>query len=614
MVLKPDDFLQGRYRVELPLGQGGMGAVYRAVDTRLNVLVAIKEMFPQPDLDASTLAQLRQQFQQEALVLARLQHPNLVRVTDFFEESGNAYLVMDFVSGHSLAQYIESWGAIPENQALAWAAELLDALAYCHSRGIIHRDVKPQNVIIRPDGHAVLVDFGLVKLWNPADPSTKTIMRGMGTPEYSPPEQYDAGAGHTDGRSDVYSMGATLYHALTGHAPPTATLRMADPEQFLRVWGQVKGVSQRTQAAIFRSLELSRTQRWQSAVEMAAGLGVSVRAWTPQTDTGPRPASKEPGGTAQMDPRAAAGAAVGPGQPQAAQRQAAVVPASPRAAAPVVQREARPSAPAKAVNFPKWVWVLAALFLVLLIAGGAVRAARLGIFARERATPTATPTVVLTPTTTATARATATATASPTAQPKPTDTPLPTATEQALPLPELTGPANDQGYYPTSAIELTWSWGQRLAFDQRFVVIVKNASGQEVLRQPFNNPDAALVYRFTATEQNLALGTYTWLVALERQVGGRWEVAVESASRTFRVVERPAATTTPRPTAVPTTPPPTQPPTQQPTQEPTQPPTQEPTAPPTQEPTQPPTQEPTQPPTQEPTPEPTTPPPPPPPL
>ena len=614
MVLKPDDFLQGRYRVELPLGQGGMGAVYRAVDTRLNVLVALKEMFPQPDLDAATLAQLRQQFQQEALVLARLQHPNLVRVTDFFEESGNAYLVMDFVSGHSLAQYIESWGAIPENQALAWAAELLDALAYCHSRGIIHRDVKPQNVIIRPDGHAVLVDFGLVKLWNPADPSTKTIMRGMGTPEYSPPEQYDAGAGHTDGRSDVYSLGATLYHALTGHTPPTATLRMADPEQFLRVWDQVKGVSQRTQAAIFRALELSRAKRWQSAVEMAAGLGVSVRAWTPQTDTGPRPAGKQPSGTVQMDPQTAAGAAVADAATGPGRQKAVASPAPPRAAVPVAPRsEMRPAVSSKARGFPKWIWALAALFLVLLIAGGAVRAARLGIFGGEKTTSTATPTVVLTPTATKTARATATPTATPTAQPKPTDTPLPAATEAPLPPPELTGPANDQSYYPTSAIELTWTWGQRLAFDQRFAVIVKNASGQEVLRQQFNNPDATLAYRFTAAEQNLALGTYTWLVALERQTGGRWDVAAESASRTFRVVERPAATATPRPTAAPTTPPPTQPPTQQPTSEPTQPPTQEPTQPPTQEPTQPPTQEPTQPPTQEPTPEPTTPPPPPPP-
>ena len=601
MVLKPADLLQGRYRVELPLGQGGMGAIYRAVDTRLNVLVAIKEMFPQPDLDAALLAELRQQFQQEALVLARLQHPNLVRVTDFFEEGGNAYLVMDFMSGHSLAQYIESWGAIPEAQVLAWAAELLDALAYCHSRGIIHRDVKPQNVIIRPEGQAVLVDFGLVKLWNPADPGTKTIMRGMGTPEYSPPEQYDAGIGHTDARSDIYSLGATLYHALTGQAPPTATLRMADPEQFMRAWGQVKGVSSRTQAAIFRALELSRTQRWQSAVEMAAGLGVSVRSWTSQPVTGPRPSGKEPTGTVQMGQPPVTGPGTG----------ASVPPAGPTAP-PVLPPAERPVSQPRTRGFPTWIWALAAAFLVVLLAGGAVRAGRLGLFGAGEETPTATLVVPASPTATATVRPTATATATPTATPTATSTPAPTVTEAPLPPPELTGPADNQAFYPTSSIELTWRWGRRLAFDQRFVVSVKNAAGQEVLRQQLTDPDAALKFSFTAAEQNLAMGTYSWLVTLERQVGGRWQVATESPSRTFRVVERPAATVTPRPTAVPTTPPPTQQPTAEPTQPPTQPPpepTQPPTAPPTQPPTEPPTPPPTEPPTPEPTAPPTLPPP-----
>jgi len=176
----------------------------------------------------------------------------------------------------------------------------------------------------------------------------------------------------------------------------------------------------------------------------------------------------------------------------------------------------------------------------------------------------------------------------------------------------LTGPADNQAFYPTSSIELTWRWGRRLAFDQRFVVSVKNAAGQEVLRQQLTDPDAALKFSFTAAEQNLAMGTYSWLVTLERQVGGRWQVATESPSRTFRVVERPAATVTPRPTAVPTTPPPTQQPTAEPTQPPTQPPpepTQPPTAPPTQPPTEPPTPPPTEPPTPEPTAPPTLPPP-----
>jgi serine/threonine protein kinase len=167
MALTSGQVLQDRYRIASLLGQGGMGAVYRAWDRRLNVPVALKEMTSQPDLDPQTLAQLRQQFQQEAQILARLNHPHLVRVGDFFEGRDNAYLVMDFVEGESLAEIIKREGALAEPRVVAWAGQLLKALAYCHSQGIIHRDVKPQNVIIQPDGQAVLVDFGLVKLWNP---------------------------------------------------------------------------------------------------------------------------------------------------------------------------------------------------------------------------------------------------------------------------------------------------------------------------------------------------------------------------------------------------------------------------------------------------------------
>jgi serine/threonine-protein kinase len=159
-MLTTGTILQSRYRIVSLVEQGGMAAVYRAWDMRLKVPMALKEMMPQPGLDPHTLAQLRQQFEQEATVLARLNHPHLVRVTDFFEERGNGYLVMDFVEGESLADRIKRDGVLPEAEVLAWADQLLDALAYCHSQGIIHRDVKPQNVIIRADGRAVLVDFG----------------------------------------------------------------------------------------------------------------------------------------------------------------------------------------------------------------------------------------------------------------------------------------------------------------------------------------------------------------------------------------------------------------------------------------------------------------------
>ncbi len=271
-MLTTGSILQNRYRVARILGQGGMGAVYRAWDTRLNIPVAIKEMVPQPGLNPATLIELRVQFKQEAAILARLHHPNLVRVTDFFEENDNAYLIMDFVEGESMGERIVREGMIPEAQLLNWAGQLLDALAYCHDQGILHRDIKPQNVIIRSDGRALLVDFGLVKLWDPKDPQTRTAMRGMGTPEYAPPEQYDAQSGHTDPRSDLYSLGALLYHALTGHIPPTATRRIVDIESLVPIEKANSAVSQRTRQVISRAMKLRPDERFSNAQEMAAAL------------------------------------------------------------------------------------------------------------------------------------------------------------------------------------------------------------------------------------------------------------------------------------------------------------------------------------------------------
>lgn len=272
MPLTPGDILQNRYRIVALLGQGGMGAVYRAWDLRLEVPVALKEQLPQPGLDSGMLANLRQQFRQEAITLARLSHPNLVRVTDFFEERGNAYLVMELLQGESLADRIARVGSLPEAQVLTWARQLLDALAYCHGQGIIHRDIKPSNILLRADGQVVLVDFGLVKLWNPADPRTQTALRGMGTPEYAPPEQYGKLGQTTDPRSDIYSLGATLYHALTGQAPPTASDRTADPSLLkpVRVWNPQ--VSSATEMAVTRALAPVRDDRWTTAAEMALAL------------------------------------------------------------------------------------------------------------------------------------------------------------------------------------------------------------------------------------------------------------------------------------------------------------------------------------------------------
>jgi eukaryotic-like serine/threonine-protein kinase len=280
--------VQGRYRVVRLLGQGGMGSVYRAWDLRLKVPVALKELRPQPGLDQETLAGLREQFEQEASVLARLIHPNLVRVTDYFEQDDNAYLVMDFVDGRSLADVILQEGAQSEAKTGEWTRQLLEALAYCHAQGVVHRDIKPQNIILKPDGVVVLVDFGLVKLWDADDPRTRTVMRGMGTPEYAPPEQYSISKDHTGPPSDVYSLGATLYHLLTGQAPATATERMAIPEAFVPLRRLAPQVSDRFEQMVMRALALSVSERWQSARDMLAQIvSGPLPIYAPETYTPP---------------------------------------------------------------------------------------------------------------------------------------------------------------------------------------------------------------------------------------------------------------------------------------------------------------------------------------
>jgi len=374
--------LQNRYRIGSLLGQGGMGAVYRAWDTRLEVSVALKEMIPQPGLAPHVLAQLRQQFHQEAKILARLTHPNLVRVTDFFEQGDNAYLVMDFVEGENLHKIIEQRGALPEDDVLNWANQLLHALAYCHSQGVFHRDLKPQNVIVNPNGQAVLVDFGLVKLWDPHDPRTKTAMRGMGTPEYAPPEQYSAQAWSTDARSDLYSLGATMYHALTGHAPLTATDRMADPEHFVPLQRWRSHVSSQTEAAILRAMELQRDQRFQNAQEMIAAL---------------------------------AGQAVA---------------APPRRKHTKLMPGAQPPAPRRRKR--AWGWVLGLLLLLALLLGGG---GGLWMMAQQGRGPLV---ALLLPTPTVTATTAPTATPSTTSTPSPTPSPLP-PTSTSTPTPRPTG-------------------------------------------------------------------------------------------------------------------------------------------------------------------------------
>jgi serine/threonine protein kinase len=266
MALQTGKVLNNRYRIVKLLGQGGFGAVYRAWDSNLNRACAVKE-----NMDTSPEAQ--RQFTREATVLANLSHPNLPRVTDhFILPSQGQYLVMDYVEGDDLAGVLRQRGPIPVQQAVIWISQVADALIYLHSRQppVVHRDIKPANIKITPEGKAMLVDFGLVKLYNP---QMKTTMGARAvTPGYAPPEQY--GQGSTDARSDLYALGATLYNILTGQEPLESVQRMSGtqmkPIQMLNT-----AVPASVGQTIERAMRLEPTQRYQSVAEMKSALQAS---------------------------------------------------------------------------------------------------------------------------------------------------------------------------------------------------------------------------------------------------------------------------------------------------------------------------------------------------
>lgn len=278
-----DSVLQKRYRIRRKLGQGGFGAVYLAEDTRLNNhLVATKENF-----DNSPEAQT--QFQIEAHLLANLQHANLPRVTDFFVESssGRQYLIMDYVEGDDLLAIVQRVGRLSEAQALPWIEQVCGALAYLHSRQppIIHRDIKPPNIRIRRDQRAILVDFGIAKIF---DPKQGTAMGARAVSAgYSPLEQY--GNAITDARSDVYALGATMYFVFTGHAPPEAT-ELASQDKTLTPPRQINSqLAPHIENAILKAMQLDARQRHNSADELRRALRAPMAVSPPAPFVPPVP-------------------------------------------------------------------------------------------------------------------------------------------------------------------------------------------------------------------------------------------------------------------------------------------------------------------------------------
>lgn len=271
-MLLPDTLLQGRYRVVRQLGQGGMGAVYEAIDERLDTTVALKETLFADE-------RLRKQFEREARLLARMHHPALPRVSDHFSEGDGQFLVMQYIAGEDLAEMMRiKQGSFPPDQVLTWGDQLLDALDYLHTQDppIIHRDIKPQNLKLTSRGQIILLDFGLAKGQTAGVSVVTTSASIFGyTPNYAPLEQIQ-GLG-TDSRSDIYALGATLYHLMTGVKPPDALTRAAalvngQPDPLMPANQTSSFIGPEVAGVLARAMSQNRDQRYGSASAMRAAL------------------------------------------------------------------------------------------------------------------------------------------------------------------------------------------------------------------------------------------------------------------------------------------------------------------------------------------------------
>lgn len=282
---KINEVIKERYRIKRVIGQGGMGQVYLAEDLRLEGrLCALKAVSYDENLPDDVIKQTREQFEREATVLARLDHPNLPKVSDFFSAEERDYLVMDFVPGKDLKTLMNEMKQkgqfLSERDVLSWADQIADALSYLHQQqpSILHRDIKPSNIKLTPNGLIKLVDFGLVKILVSGE-RTITVVQGHGSVYYTPLEQYGGDTGHTDPRSDIYSFGATLYHLLTNQPPMEARERFLQPEDIKPVQEINDDVSPRTEKAIQIAMSIHPDERFQTVEAFRAAL---LGEWDPK--------------------------------------------------------------------------------------------------------------------------------------------------------------------------------------------------------------------------------------------------------------------------------------------------------------------------------------------
>jgi serine/threonine protein kinase/ABC-type branched-subunit amino acid transport system substrate-binding protein len=265
------NILGGRYRITEMIGKGGFGAVYKATDERFQSkrVVALKEM-SDAQLSPSEKAKALQDFRNEADLLVQLNHPNLPNVSDFFEEGGKAYLVMEFVEGKTLEKIQEEQNSpLDERLVMGWALQLCTVLDYLHTQPspIIFRDLKPANVMVTSKGEIKLIDFGIARIFKAAVKKDTTL---LGTKGYAPPEQY--GRGQSDARSDIYALGATLYDLLTKEQPIDSLNRCVHPDLFSHPSQFNPKISPAVEAIILKAMALKPEDRYQTAADMRQAI------------------------------------------------------------------------------------------------------------------------------------------------------------------------------------------------------------------------------------------------------------------------------------------------------------------------------------------------------
>ncbi len=260
-MLEIGSIIDGKYKILNKVGQGGMSVVYLAMNERANKQWAIKEIRKD---GVSNYEVVKQNLIAETDILKRLNHPNLPSIIDVIDGEDTFLIVMDYIEGKPLSDALKREGAQPQEKVIEWAKQICDVLGYLHSRKppIIYRDMKPSNVMLKPDGNIMIIDFGTAREYKSASLADTTC---LGTQGYAAPEQY-GGHGQTDARTDIYCLGATLYHLITGHNPCLPPYEMYP----IRQWNPM--LSSGLEEIIWKCTQKNPDDRYQSCAELMYAL------------------------------------------------------------------------------------------------------------------------------------------------------------------------------------------------------------------------------------------------------------------------------------------------------------------------------------------------------